>query len=163
MKNLTPHHRVKGFTLIEILIAIASFAFVSLVASETIILSLRGTKKADTISKVRQNVDYALGVMDRQLRSAKSIASECNGSKTQDIRFIDQNNNPGGFSCSSSGIASASGTLTPAGIVITSCSFVCFPAGDSTPPSITIQVDASDETGQNAPVSATTQITLRGH
>src|SRR5258708_7040639 len=159
-----------GYTLIEMLVVIVIFYVISIVAAQTIILTLKGTYKASAISGVRQNVDYALGAMERQLRGAKSITSVCDGTSASQINFIDQNNNPVVFSCVGvngnnlpSSIASSSGTLTSNTITISACSFVCTASANGNAPSVTMSVTAKDLSGQNAPVTATTQVTLRSY
>jgi len=89
----------KGYTLIEMLVVIVVFATISIVASETIILTLRGTFKATSITAVRQNVDYAMNAMESQIRGAKRITSTCDGTSQPNISFLDQNNSPVTFSC----------------------------------------------------------------
>src|SRR5207253_1922062 len=88
----------EGYTLIEMLVVIAVFSIISIIASQTIITVLSGTHKADVISKVRTNLDYAMGSMDRQLHNAKSI-TQCPNPDNQQLSFIDQNNNTVTFSC----------------------------------------------------------------
>lgn len=159
-----------GYTLIELLVVIVAFAVISIVASETIILTLRGTYKADAISKVRQNVDYAMSSMERQLRGAQSISSLCDNRAYPQIDFIDQNSNSVSFKCNNinqtgqdSFISSTSGTLTGNNLTISNCSFTCLPGGGGSPPSILINITAKDTAGQNAAVSAETQVTLRSY
>ncbi len=152
-----------GYTLIEMLVVIVVFSVISIVAAETIILTLKGTYKASAISGVRQNVDYALGAMERQLRGAKRVTSVCDGSSKSQIDFVDQNNNPVSFTCANNSIASSSGTLTSNTITISACSFVCSQGVSNSAPYVTMSVTARDIGGQNAPVSATTQVTLRSY
>lgn len=169
----------KGFSLLEMLVVVTIFAIIALVTSQAIILTLTGTHKADAISKVRQNVDFTMEAISRQLYNAKSI-SQCPNADTSKITFTDQNNNNVTFSCVNvnnsnqpSAVASTSGNLTGSDIVITSCSFVCNPAVGSAPPYVTITISAKQLTatgtsgitgGQNnAPVTSTTQVTLRSN
>jgi prepilin-type N-terminal cleavage/methylation domain-containing protein len=159
-----------GYTLVEMLVVIVIFATIAVVASQTLILTLRGTRKADAVSKVRQDVDYALGSMERQLRGAKVITSACTGTASPQISFTDQNGNIVTFACvgvngsnQPSSIASSSGTLTSNGITISACSFTCTPGNGSSPTQVTMNITAKDLAGQNAPVSATTQVTLRSY
>ncbi len=160
----------KGYTLVEMLVVIVVFSVIAIVAAQTVILTLKGTYKSSAISNVRQNVDYALGAMERQLRGAVKITSVCDGSANSQINFIDQNNNPVTFSCVNvngndqpSSIASSSGSLTSNTITISNCSFVCSPGASGGSPYVTITVTAKDLSGQNAPVTATTQVTLRSY
>ena len=159
----------KGYTLIELMVVVAIFSIIALVASETIILTLRGTTKAEAISKVRQNIDYAMGSMERQLRGAKSVTSTCNNVPSTQISFIDQNNNAVTFSCVNvnstnqlSSIASSSANLTSGNISISQCSFSCTPKSGNKPAYIQMTIVASDLKGENA-ITDTTQVTLRSY
>ncbi len=168
-----------GFSLIELLVVITIFTIVSIVTSQVIILTLSGTRKAETISKVRQNLDFAMATMDRQLHSAKSV-NPCPNPDNQQITFVDQEDNLATFSCVNtndnnqpSHIASASGSLTADYVMITACSFTCTPGLGSAPPYVTISITAKQLTGagtsqtsggqNNAVVTSTTQITLRSY
>ena len=160
----------EGYTLIEMLVVIVAFAMISIVASETIISTLRGTSKATAISGVRQNIDYAMNAIERQLRGAKSITSVCDGTPYSQISFLDQNSSPATFSCINvnstnlpASIASSSGILTSDTLTISACSFTCTPALSNSSPMVTISVTGQDISGQNAPVSAITQVTLRSY
>lgn len=151
----------KGYTLIEMLVVISVFAIISIIASQTIILTLRNTQKAGSISKTRQNLDSAIGIMERQLHNARAITS-CTANS---ITFTDPSYGPASFSCTVSStppsyIASGSGNLTltsTTDVLITSCNFSC---SSTTPPVVTISITAQDISGQNQ-VSATTAATLR--
>ena len=159
----------QGFSLIEMLVVLTIFTVIALVSSETIILTLIGAKKAGSISKVRQNLDLAIGQMERQLHNAKSI-SECPNSDTSQISFADGNNNLVNFSCvgvnnnnQPSYVASSSASLTSSDITITSCSFVCTPGTGNAPPYVTISITAKEINGSSAPITSTTQVTLRSY
>ncbi len=157
-----------GFTLIEMLVVVVVFAIIGVVSSETIILTLRGTEKADSISKVRNNLDFAVGSMERQIRGAKRVTSSCTNSSSSSITFLDQDNNSITFSCVGvnsnhlpSSIASSSASLTSSNITISSCSFTCKPGSTTSPAQVTINVTGQDSGNQLSPVSVVTQITLR--
>lgn len=155
----------EGFSLIEVLIVVVIFAVIGVLMSQTIILTLQTTKKADTTTRVRQNVDFALASIDRQLHSAVSINSTCNGSALTRLDYTDVNGAPSFYLCNpgvSGYIASGSAQLTNATIAVTSCSFICNKA--SGPASVVVNLTASDANAkgtQNATVSAQTTIYLR--
>ncbi len=69
---------MRGFTLLESLIAIAIFAVIGLIAVDLVNRTLQGNNKAQLISKIKQNGQSALNVMDETIRSADSI--DCVGS-----------------------------------------------------------------------------------
>ncbi len=169
----------KGFTLIELLIVITVFVVISLITSQAIILTLVGTHKSETISKVRQNLDFAVESMERQLHNAQSI-SQCPNVDPYQLSFTDQNDQIVTFSCvnvnnnnQASYIASSSAALTSSDIYITNCSFTCTPGNSSSPPYVTIDVTAkqlvtsgnSSITGgtNNAEVKSSVQVTLRSY
>ena len=156
-----------GFTLIEMLIVIVVFSVIGVVSSETIILTLRGTAKADATAKVRNNLDYAVGAMERQIRGAKSVSCSA---PPPTLNVIDQDNNLIKFTCDSvntnhlpSDIASSSAFLTSSTITISACAFTCTAATSTTPAQVKIDVTAQDAGNQFAPVSESTQITLRSY
>src|SRR6266404_3077009 len=112
----------EGFSLIELLVVVIVFAIIGVVASETIILTLRGTSKADATTKVRNNLDFAVGAMERQIRGAQKIDSSttCNNTAQNSLAIVDQDDNKVTFSCVGenvnhlpSYVASASAALTP--------------------------------------------------
>lgn len=155
-----------GFSLIEILIVVLIFSVIGILLSQTVILTLQTTKKSDTTARVRENVDFVLAVIDRQLHSASSITSACTGSTETQIDYTDVNNQAGSFSCVNTGsggyIASGSAQLTSSQIAITACSFTC--TKTTSIPFVTVAITARDSqiTGlQNATVSASTKIYLR--
>lgn len=165
-----------GYTLIELLVVIVVLAMVSIVATQTIVSILRASKKAEAINKVRQNLDYAVGAMERQIRSAKGITSTCDvaGTTSNTISFLDQNGISVTFTCqnpNSSGqqsyIASTSGTLTSnltsTEITLSKCSFTCVGGTSSSPPYVVINVEGAETTGQSASIPITTQVTLRSY
>ncbi len=155
----------RGFSLVEILIVVLIFAVIGLLLSQTIILTLQTTKKADTTTRVRENVDFALTSIDRQLHSALSISSVCDGSKLTVLNYTDVNGSPGSYTCnigSNGYIASGSAQLTSAQIAIIDCYFIC--SKTNAAPSVDVGIVASDKniTGkENATVSASTKIYLR--
>src|SRR5258708_12621153 len=129
----------KGFSLIELLVVVAVFAFISIISTQTIATSLKGTRKADATQKVRDNIDAAVGVMERQLHKGKSIISTsgypCTNTNLAGVDFIDANNNAVRFACIAgtdgsgnpiSYIASNSAALTSTvDLYVKGCSFKC--------------------------------------
>lgn len=156
-----------GYTLIELLIVIAVFAVIAFVSAQTIILTLESTHKADNTTKVRDNLDYALGEMSRQLHNAGAVT--CSGGASDHISFSDPNGNPVMFSCINIGSAGSAIASTSSSLVdltsttdtqIVSCIFTCTTNVSPAPPTVKISVVAADPTGKNQ-VSDETEITLR--
>lgn len=161
-----------GISLIETLIVIGVFAVLGILSTSAVLLSLQGSKKGDVQIKVRENLDYAISIIERQLRNAGSVSPlTCSGAPLSVINYRDSNNISTSFSCvttSSDGyVASGSANLrlTSEEIKVTTCSFTCTAGVGSVPPKVIITIDAVDAgTGgskEGATVSISTEINLR--
>lgn len=155
----------KGISLIEILVVITIFAVLGILTTRSIFLTLQGSKKSESMVRVRENLNYSMGVIERQLRNANSIV-DCTSNV---INYIDQNGNPTSFSCVlgiDSRIASGSARLTSDAVEITNCSFTCTLGISTNPPLVNITIEGQDATAvgiQNTKVSTSTQIYLRNY
>jgi prepilin-type N-terminal cleavage/methylation domain-containing protein len=162
----------KGMSLLEILVVITIFAVLGILVTQSVVLTLQGSKKSESMVHARENLDYSLSIIERQVRGASSV-SPCTGSAVSTISYLDQNGNSGSFSCINTGAANsyiASGAanlrLTTDAVKVTSCSFVCTPGTMTNPALVTVDValkEASASGIQSANVSASTQIYLRNY
>lgn len=161
--------KIKGFSLLEVLVVLAVFSLLAIVSTTVILLSVRGTKKSDTSSRVRQNVDHAISVIERQIRNATSVAS-CPNADPNVLSYFDQDGNPTSFTCFANPvdgyIASGSAKITADEVIIDYCSITCVPAagGESSPPYVDISINARDKSttgAESSAFSAQTQIYLR--
>lgn len=160
--------KIHGTSFIEILVVMAIFAILGLLVSRIILVTLRGSNKSEALVKVRENLDYALAVMERQLRNANGVAP-CTGTSSTRIDYTDELGNSSYFECITSGsgsdvyVGSGLGRLTNNEVVITFCNIVCASSGTSQP-SVTITLEARDAHAtsiESAKVSSSTQIFLR--
>jgi prepilin-type N-terminal cleavage/methylation domain-containing protein len=156
--------RQKGVSLIEILVVITVFSVLAILATRGVLLTLKGSRKSDSLGKVRENIDYSFAVMERNLRNADSISCPT----TTQIAYMDKMGISADFSCqdlSGNGyIASSSARLTSDQVKITQCSFTCDAGAPGVPPSVTISITGTDAnlSGiESARVSVTTKIFLR--
>jgi hypothetical protein len=151
---------------------IVIFAVLGLLVTRSIILTLQGSQKSTSLVSARENLDYSLGVIERQLRNANSIT--CPNSSPTKIDYFDQNDVPAYFQCvnpgnDNSSIASGSGSvstpLTNNNIKVLSCSFSCI--NSTSGPSqvdIDISLQSVNSTGiLGSVVSASTQVFLRNY
>lgn len=163
----------KGFSLIEILVVIFVFAILATVAVQSLALTIRGTKKSESVIKSRENVQYAVNVMDRQLRNARSISCPVSGTQSNRIDYTDQYGSAAYFQCVTTGtdsyIASnsASNRLTSNEVRITNCAtaFTCSTAVN-VPDSIDIVINALDINSvgsEGSAVTVSTKILLRNY
>lgn len=158
----------KGLSLIEILIVILIFAVLGVIVSASLMLTINGTKKGESVIRVRENINYAFSVIERNLRNANRIV-DCTDPAY--ITYIDQYGNESGFYCLNIGgddsqIASGSAQerLTSGSVSITDCSFTCAQPDLSNSPLITVDVSAKDAGMSGAlssSVSAQTTVYLR--
>lgn len=153
-----------GFSLIEILVALTLISIISVIVTQAVLSSVRGAKRSDSDTKIRQNISYAVTIMERQLRNSKSVT--CSPDNTSitvtDLReqtynfFRDQT----GFIAS----GSANVRLTNSDIDVTVLTFSCVAPVGNTPSSIIINITAFDRNAQGAERSSITtshQINLR--
>lgn len=168
-KSVT-RNKQKGMSLMEILVVVAIFAVLGVATTRSVITTLQGSKKSESTIKVRENLDYSLGVMERLIRNADSV-SACTTSTSTVLNYTDQEGKPASFSCVNIGtndgyVASGSGRLTSNQINVTECSFRCDASNDPSPASVNITLVAQDAVfvaTQTSSVSATTQINLRNY
>lgn len=66
--------KTSGFTLIELAMSAALIAVVSVVIVQVFFTTTRSSAKVEIQKEVKQNGDFALEIMERMVRNAKSIA-----------------------------------------------------------------------------------------
>lgn len=161
----------KGLSLIEILVVVTIFAVLGILVTQSVILTVRGSKKSETLVRVRENLNYAMGVVERQLRNSDSIPACQSQPSVTRIDYTDQEGNPSYFLCQGLGgedsyIASESARLTSSETVVVSCSFECNYGTGTTPPSVTINFSAKDANAlgsESSLVTISNQIFLRNY
>jgi prepilin-type N-terminal cleavage/methylation domain-containing protein len=161
-----------GMSLLEILVVVAIFAVLGIIVTRSVILTLQGTKKTESLVRARENLDYSLNIIERGIRNASAI-TQCPNTDQTVINFLDQDGSPASFSCINPGSDSsylASGSadirLTTDSVKILSCSFACTPAGGANPPVVAIDLSVQDASASGIPgsvVTASTQIYLRNY
>lgn len=156
-----------AFSLIEILIVITIFAVIGLLSTRSVFLTIRGSKKSDSLVRVRENVNYSLSVIERQLRNSESVT--CPNGSPNTLNYISLEGTATTFSCVTGGadkyIASGSGRLTSADISVTSCAFTCT-VGVNSPPSVKVIIEAEDTEStavEKGRVSIQTEIVVRNY
>lgn len=63
------HNQTHGFTLVEVLVAIAIFSFVATTAVGTLLVLIDANRKAQSIETAISNVTFALDSMSREIRT----------------------------------------------------------------------------------------------
>lgn len=161
-----------GFSIVELLVVVTVFSMLAVLATQSIVLTLRGSKKSESLLEVRENVNYALNIMERLIRSAKQIS--CSADNLT-LSYTDFYGNSADFTCeggSSGYIASSSARLTTNDIVIDCSSgggnkvFDCPPSAGNAPPSVVINITAQSANtfaAEGAQVTTSTKILLRSY
>lgn len=161
----------KGMSLIEVLIVVGVFAVLGVLTTRSVILTISGGKKSENLIKIRENINYSLGVIERQLRNADSV-TDCTNANTLRINYLDQNGTAASFSCANIGsgtvgyVASSSAKLTADSIDITACSFTCQSPSNGGPRSVKVTIEAKDAAAvasANSIVEASTEVFLRSY
>lgn len=157
----------KGFSLIEMLVAISIFAVIGVLTTTSMALTLRSSKKSDSLVRVRESINYSLSSLERQIRNSEKITS-CTATK---LSYVSIEGISTQFECKTPGalgyIASGSASLrlTPDDISVTACSFTCTQAVNS-PAIVSVSVTAEDKntTGtEKGSVSTTMEIVTRNY
>ncbi|MGB9911061.1 MAG: PulJ/GspJ family protein [Microgenomates group bacterium] len=90
-----------GFTLLEMMIVITILALIAVVGSGSFFSILRGSTKTKNLSLVKQNGDYALSVMERMIRNARSLKAPTTSGPTDSILIVNPDGGETLFKCDS--------------------------------------------------------------
>jgi len=156
-----------GFSMVELLVVLGIFSFVVVITTQSLIDTLRGSRKSESIISVKENLNLAFSVMERQVRNAQSV-EPCSGSPETQITFKDASGVTGNFSCVGIGaggyITWNAVRLTSDKVDVTSCEMTCVSGGFGAPPYVRVYISAKDAVAsgaEGAEVSSETRIMLR--
>jgi prepilin-type N-terminal cleavage/methylation domain-containing protein len=145
-----------GFTLIELLVAIGILGLIIVGANNLFFYTLKGGKKTDAITKIKQNGSYALSSMTTRIRNAASIA-DCDRPGELDIKTTDGDTIT--YKITDDQIASNGATLTSNDLTAISLSFTC--SGASViPPTVFISFTLEKTGAQEETASENFQTTV---
>ena len=160
----------QGFTLVEILVVIGILGILAVIGSQMFFSLLKSSAKTRVLAEVKQNGNYALSVMGRITRNAKSIETCALG--MEKIRITNPNQEWIEFDLSGTRIASVSALrtdyLTSNKVTIDTgepFQFDCVQSGNS-PPVVTIsftliQSAAGVRPEEEASIDFKTTVSLR--
>lgn len=180
-------HKNRGFTLIELIVSVAIFTVVMVVALGALLGISAGARKAETLKSVMNNLNFAIESMSRTLRSSydwrcsATAGADCtSGSNLLKVMYPQETEyrfETNGALCNQSGTAGCitrsinGGTpipLTAPEVVITSLNFYLvgsqtFSNGDSVQPKVTMTVSGYVQVsaGQQSTFNLQTSITQR--
>lgn len=90
MINIFNEKNQKGFSLIEVIVAVFVFSIVSILISGVIVSSIRIQRRSLNIQKAEENSRFVLESMAREIRVADSIAgpdNDCSVSPSESLSF----------------------------------------------------------------------------
>ena len=103
----------RGFSLFEILVVLLVFSIIAILTTESLINTLRSSRKAEAQARVRANLEYAMAIMERNIRGAKDIEFAPMNTCENCIEFEDIDGNFGRFVCDDVGGYIASRSAEP--------------------------------------------------
>lgn len=104
---ITPMKK-QGFSLIEIMVSLAIFAIVVVVATGALLTTIDATKKAQATQTVLTNLNLALEGMTREIRVGSNYTSDANGTT---FTFDDKTGSQTVYSFTSGRIDKQEGTI----------------------------------------------------
>lgn len=84
MKSLRPHFH-KGFTLVEILVAVALFAIVMTISVGSLLSLVEANRKTQAVQSVMNNLNFALENISRNVRVGSTYHCSTNTSVPPDV------------------------------------------------------------------------------
>jgi len=164
-----PSHR--GFTLVEMIVSVAIFSTVVLVAVGALLSIVAANRKANALRVVMENLNFAMESIARDIRTGDGYSCGSGGDCSYDdaISFNDQKGNPVSYVFSGGGIVRISGgktlSMTSPSVVIEDVNFsvVGSSGGDSVQPRVlmTIQGYAGTQDRTRSSFSVQTTISQR--
>ena len=73
----------KGFTLIELLVSVAIISGLGVLLAQAFFTTSRSNTKVERLTDVKQNGEYALAVMERMIRNARTLTASCTSDGSQ--------------------------------------------------------------------------------
>lgn len=168
----TKHKARRGYTLIELIVAVGLFAIIMMLASGAYLIMINVNRQTQAIATGIDNVSFVLESMTRSIRTGRSYSQI--GSNT--FSFIDQSGCAITYGVSAGRIIqSESGTgcpalssvpLTAPSVTISAIAFTAsgVVAGDMSQPHVIINVagTVSSGPGKTEPFTVETSATMRG-
>jgi prepilin-type N-terminal cleavage/methylation domain-containing protein len=132
--------KLKGFSLIEIILGLALFSMVMSSSMVVMYSSLRSSRKAAAIAMAKAEGAYTLGAMEYMIRFAKNVV--CNTGNSLTVTRLNSTT-PIVYTFSGSQIASNGAALTSNNVRVSSCgpTFTCSPVNEGKMVEICFQID----------------------
>jgi len=168
-KRKTKNEKFSGFTLIEVITVSGIMALFSITLISVFMASFRGGTKSQLLQRIRQDGDYVLTSMSREIKKAKTIDNIANcvaGAADLQLTLVDGSSIT--YSLSSDKIASDSSFLTGTAGKAENLNFRCYVVRPGKQiVTISFTLSAGEETGSQAQEKLTqnfaTSVSTREH
>lgn len=109
----------KGFTLLEILISVGILAIVATLLAQVLFTTTHVNTKTEILTGIKEDGNFALGIMARMVRSATSIETTCAQGETTATSALIRNsdNNLTTLACRSDGNVARIASVSASGVV----------------------------------------------
>lgn len=165
-----------GFSLIELMVVTGLTAMIGVITTMMFVSILNGSRRTDRTTEIKQNGELTLANMERVIRGAGAITSQCMGVPTDTLSLTDIRGNAVTYGCEQNAGVLKIASQSAQTIYLTSdtvtlgndicpgtLQFTCIQPPNS-PPVVSIQFTLSDiHASDKLPLSETfsTSITLR--
>lgn len=148
--------RNKGFSLLEMVVALAIIAGISVVLSQVFLTTVRTNTKTEVLKDLKQNGDVALESISRAVQSAKSIL--CNSATSLTVVNADSTTNT--FACVSNGSQTRLSKSDATGLTYLTADSVTMGGADCTTTSL--KFTCTDISGSPGAVSVSFSLAANG-
>lgn len=148
-----------GFTLIEVLVMITMLALISVIAAGIFFTVLHTSTRTTTETEVKQKGQFALSVMEKMIRGARSIenaSSFCDDTERTAITIDSYDGGTTEFLCGEDQISSNAAVLV-SGLTIDCSQFVRCVFGGNVIPKVTVNFSLSAGTAISLPFQKATE------
>lgn len=155
--------KISGYSLIEMLVVVSIFAVLGVISTQSIFVTIRSARKTEALSRVSENLNYTLGVIERQIQNAQEISS-CPFDGFNYVDYIDQDGSPKKFELVTASLFWGTENITSSQVNISSAIFTCIDQVGKVPVSLDVILTGNDPntTGaETAELTLTSKIYLR--
>jgi len=150
---------LRGLTLIEVLVMVTILALMGVVATGIFFTVLRTSTRTNTETKVKQKGQFALSVMEKMIRGARSIenaSSFCDDTEQTAITIGSYDGGTTEFLCGEDQISSNSAILV-SGLTVDCSQFVRCVFGENAVPKVIVNFTLSTGTATSLPFQKSTE------
>ncbi len=148
------HQISSGFTLLEILISVGILAIIGVLITQVFFSVTRISTKTELVKDIKQNGDFVLDVIERQIRNASgtNIICESGALSTSSATFINRKGESTTFTCFSDGNAARIASISATTAYLSSGNLTISESGSITCDDSTLSFTCPDVSGLKKPI-----------